>query len=62
MENMFQEKNNKLNKIVCVRMTDDDYYTLLQISQNNQSRVSKIIRIVVNNLIDLVPKNNIEGK
>ena len=48
----------KLNRIVCIRMSEDDYHALLLISQRNQSRVSKIIRSVISNVIDLVQKNN----
>lgn len=58
MEKLIYEKPEKLNRIVCIRMSEDDYRALLLISQRNQSRVSKIIRSVISNVIDLVQKNN----
>ena len=58
MEKMRNVKTEKLNRIVCIRMSDDDYYALLQISRRNQSKVSKIIRMIVSNVIYLIPKNN----
>lgn len=56
MEKIVQEKSEKLNRIVCVRMSVGDFNALLEISQRNQSKVSKVIRSVISNVIDLVQK------
>lgn len=58
MEKIVQEKSEMLNRIVCVRMSLDDFNALLEISQRKQSKVSKVIRSVICNVIDLIQKNN----
>lgn len=62
MEKMIYTKTKKLDRIVCFRMNEADYNAIIQISQRNQSKVSNIIRIIINNVIDLIHKNNIKGK
>lgn len=54
METKVQEKSEKLVRIVCIRMSVDDFNALLEISQRNQSKVSKVIRSVISNVIGLV--------
>ncbi len=58
MEKLTYEKTDKLDKIVCFRMSEADYNAVIQISEKNQSKVSKIIRAVISNVIDLIEKNN----
>ena len=58
MEKMIYAKTKKLDRIVCFRMSEADYNAIIQISQRNQSKVSKILRSVVSNVIELVQKNN----
>jgi hypothetical protein len=58
MKKANQLKLEKLDRIISVRMTDDDYGTLLKISKGKKSNVSDVIRTVANVVIDLATKNN----
>lgn len=58
MKKANQLKLEKLDRIISVRMTDDDYDTLLRISKGKKSNVSDVIRTVANVVIDLATKNN----
>lgn len=62
MENSNEIKVDRLDKIITVRMTEEDYNALLSISENKQSNVSTIIRTIVNLVIDMVKKNNCKSK
>lgn len=55
-------KLERLSRIITVRMTDDDYYTLQRISKGRKSNVSDIIRSITGVVIDLAPKNNCKIK
>ena len=58
MENSNEIKVDRLDRIITVRMTDEDYNALLSISENKQSNVSKIIRLMLSTVIDMVKENN----
>lgn len=58
MKKANQSKLEKMDKIISVRMTDNDYGTLLRISKGKKSNVSDVIRTVANVVIDLAKKNN----
>lgn len=58
MERTDELKVDRLNRIITVRMTDEDYAALLSISENRRSNVSKIIRLMVSTVIDMVKENN----
>ena len=62
MENSNELKVDRLNRIITVRMTDDDYNALLSISENKRSNVSKIIRLMLSTVIDMVKENNSKAK
>lgn len=58
MKKMNEVKIERLDRIITVRMTDDDYDTLLRISKGKESNVSDIIRSITGVVIDLAKKNN----
>ena len=62
MENSNEIKIERLDRIITVRMTDEDYNTLLSISENKRSNVSRIIRLMLSTVIDMVKENNSKAK
>jgi hypothetical protein len=62
MENTSEIKVERLNRIITVRMTDEDYNALLSISENRRSNVSRIIRLMLSTVIDMVKENNSKSK
>lgn len=58
MENKNELKVDRLNRLITVRMTNEDYDALLSISENKRSNVSNIIRTLVSTVIDMVKENN----
>jgi|APLow6443716910_1056828.scaffolds.fasta_scaffold2104579_1 hypothetical protein len=62
MEKTDEIKVERLDRIITVRMTDEDYNALLSISENKRSNVSNIIRTIVSTVIDMVKENNSKGK
>ena len=62
MENSNELKVDRLDRIITVRMTDEDYNALLSISENKRSNVSRIIRLMLSTLIDMVKENNPKAK
>jgi predicted DNA-binding protein len=51
-------KIERLDRIVTVRMTDEDYNALQSISENKRSNVSRIIRTITSMVIEMVKENN----
>jgi len=62
MENSNELKVDRLDRIITVRMTDEDYNALLSISENKRSNVSRIIRLMLSTVIDMVKENNSKAK
>jgi hypothetical protein len=62
MENTDELKVDRLDRIITVRMTDEDYNALLSISENRRSNVSRIIRLMLSTVIDMVKENNFKAK
>ena len=62
MKKVNELKLEKLDRIITIRMTDDDYDTLLKISKGKNSNVSEIIRFITGVVIDLTRKNNCKVK
>lgn len=62
MKKMDELKNERLNRIITVRLTDDYYDTLLSISKGKKSNVSDVIRTITGVVIDLAKKNNCKVK
>ncbi len=62
MENSNDLKVERLDRIITVRMTEEDYNALLSISENKRSNVSRIIRLMLSTLIDMVKENNTKAK
>ena len=62
MEKSDEIKVERLDRIITVRMTDEDYNALLSISENKRSNVSNIIRTMVSIVIDMVKENNSKDK
>ncbi len=62
MENSNEIKVDRLDRIITVRMTEEDYNALLSISENKQSNVSNIIRTIVSTVVDMVKENNCKSK
>lgn len=62
MENSNEIKVDRLDKIITIRMTGEDYKALLSISENKQSNVSDTIRTIVSLVIDMVKENNCKSK
>lgn len=52
----------RLDRIITFRMTDEDYNALLSISENKRSNVSRIIRLMLCTVIDMVKENNSKSK
>lgn len=62
MEKSDEIKVERLDRIITVRMTDEDYNALLNISEKKRSNVSNIIRTIVSTVIDMVKENNCKDK
>lgn len=62
MENTNELKVERLDRIITVRIKDEDYNALLSISENKQSNVSRIIRLMLSTVIDMVKENNSKAK
>lgn len=62
MENKDGLKVDRLERIITIRMTDEDYNALLSISEYKRSNVSNIIRTMVSVVIDMVKENNCKDK
>ena len=62
MENTDELKVDRLDRIITVRMTDEDFNVLLSISENRRSNVSRIIRLMLSTVIDMVKENNFKAK
>lgn len=62
MKNSNQTKDKKLIRILSVRLTENDYNTLLTISETSGSDVSKIIRTITRPIVDLIKENNLKDK
>jgi hypothetical protein len=62
MRDSNETKIEKLDRIITVRMTEEDYNALLNISENKQSNVSNIIRSIVNVVVEMVKENNLKSK
>lgn len=54
-------ETEKLDKIITVRMTDEDYRLLKSVSQNSGKNVSTTIRYLINMVTGIV-KNNRKSK
>jgi predicted DNA-binding protein len=54
-------ETEKLDKIITVRMTDEDYRLLKSVSQNSGKNVSITIRYLINMVTGIV-KNNSKSK
>lgn len=50
-------KLDRLNKIICIRLSNEDYNSLLKLSEYKQSNVSEITRTIISMITDMV-KNN----
>ena len=57
MENSDELNVEKLQKIISLRMTKEDYNTLLALSRNKHSNVSRTIRTIVQVVLDMVKEN-----
>ena len=62
MENSNEIEIERLDRIITLRMTDEDYNALLSISENKKSNVSRIIRLMLSTVIDMVKENNTQAK
>jgi hypothetical protein len=58
MKNRNEVKEVRLNKIVTIRLTSDDYNALLNLSKVRGSDVSKVIRTMTKPIVDLTHENN----
>jgi hypothetical protein len=58
MENKEEQKIDRLDRIVTVRISTEDYSALQSISENKKSNISNIIRSMVSMVIDIVKVNN----
>lgn len=54
-------ETEKLDKIITVRMTDEDYRLLKSVSQNSGKNVSITIRYLIN-MVSGIVKNNSKSK
>jgi hypothetical protein len=58
MENRNDEKTDRKDKIISLRMKREDYHALQNISKNKRSDVSKIIRIILETILEMIKENN----
>jgi predicted DNA-binding protein len=49
-------KLDRLNKIICIRLSNEDYNSLLKLSEHKQSNVSEITRTIISMITDMVKK------
>ena len=54
-------ETEKFDKVITVRMTDEDYRLLKSVSQNSGKNVSTTIRYLINMVTEIV-KNNRKSK
>lgn len=62
MKNENEVKEVKLDRIITIRLTGDDYNALLTLSKDRGSDVSKVIRTMTKPIVDLTNKNNSKSK
>lgn len=62
MEDFNDLKIGRLKRIITIRMKEEDYIALLRISENKRSNVSKIIRLMLSHVLDIVKENNSKAK
>ena len=56
------DKTDRKDKIISLRMKREDYLALQNISKNKRSDVSKIIRIILETILEMIKENNSKGK
>lgn len=61
MENKDGLKVDRLDRILTVRVSSEDYSALQSIRENKKSNVSNIIRTMVSIVTDIVKENNTKG-
>jgi hypothetical protein len=59
MANAEKTKKDRLDRIITIRMTGADHNILLRMSENRRASVSKMIRTIINIIIDMVRENNL---
>jgi hypothetical protein len=62
MKNENEVKEVRLDRIITVRLTGDDYKALLNLSKARGSDVSKVIRTMTKPIVDLTVENNRKSK
>ena len=61
MENRNDDRTDRKDKIISLRLKRDDYLALQNISKNKRSDVSKIIRIILETILEMIKENNSKG-
>ena len=49
-------KLERLDKIICIRLSNEDYNSLLKISEDKKSNVSEIVRTIISMITEMVKK------
>lgn len=62
MKSANEVKEVRLDRIITVRLTGDDYKALLNLSKARGSDVSKVIRTMTKPIVDLAHQNNSKNK
>ena len=62
MENRNEAKDVRLDRIITIRLTGDDYKALLNLSKAKGSDVSKVVRTMTKPIVDLTQRNNCKSK
>ena len=62
MKNENEVKEVRLNRIITIRLTGDDYNALLKLSKARGSDVSKVIRTMTKPIVDLTQKDKSNSK
>ena len=62
MENRNEVKEERLDRIITIRLTGDDYNALLNLSKARGSDVSKVIRTMTKPIVNLTQENNNKSK
>lgn len=59
---MEELKTEKLKRIICIRITEDDYQTLNGFTNHQKKDISKLLRNLIRAALDMVKENNPKKK
>jgi hypothetical protein len=57
---MEQEKTNSLKRIICIRISEEDYQNLIGFNNPQKREVSRLLRNLIRAALDMVIENNLK--